>query len=151
MAEFVPLGGNTETIKKDTIDIKAAIQDLKMKLDEAGAISIIEGKSEAGFYDLFRSTHSIDMANTTANIAEADAIFEGSKVLKMLPQYFDNFSNVQLSIYDKLRTNCKITAKNSDTEIVVLAESPIKSLALASGDTIYCRGETFTVTNVVEV
>lgn len=151
MAEFIPLGGNTDAIKRDTIDIKAAVQDLKMKLDEAEAISVIEGKSEAGFYDLFRNAYGIDITNTTANITEADAVFEGNKTLKMLPQHFDSFSNVQLSIYDKMRVNCKITAKNSDTEIVVLVESPIESLALASGDRLFCKGETFTVTNVVEV
>lgn len=139
MAEFIPLGGGktVDSIKRDTVDIKESIQDLKLKLDEAEMISVIEGKGGAGFYDLFRNTYSVDMAATTADISVGNVVFSGEKVLKMLPQYFDDFNNVQLSIYSK-ESKVMVTEQVDETSLVV-------NKPLSTGTKLYYKGEPYIV------
>lgn len=128
-------------------EVRKELLDLKLKLDEKDVIDFISSKSGIGFYDLFTNNDYVDTANTTATIANTNVTFQGSKVLKMKPQNFDNFSKLELAVYDKNRE--KIAADESSTNSITI-KSTIGIGSMTAGDELFYKGVTYTVQSVAE-
>ena len=114
--------------------IKLELLDLKMQLEEANILNFIN-KTGIGFYDLFDTTDNIDIPNTTATVDTVNkkVTFIGSKVLKMLPQSFDSFSNINLNLYTEPKY---ATSKNEvNNSVTVIAEVADKILNI--GDDLF--------------
>lgn len=128
-------------------EVRKELLDLKLKLDEKDVIDFISSKSGIGFYDLFTNNDYVDTVNTTATIANTNVIFPGTKVLKMKPQTFDNFSKLELAVYDKNRE--KIAANESVVNSTTIKAS-IGAGSMVVGDKLFYKGVTYTVQSVAE-
>lgn len=151
--DYAALKYNIEVLgsKKTGTDIQARreIMDIKLKLDEMEVVDYIN-KTGIGFFDLFKDNTNVDINNTTAVVdtTDTDVIFEGSKILKMKPETFDNFDNIELIIYDKEREDIAVDTTVSNENKVQFMILPG---AIVAGDKLYYNGETYTVTGVQEV
>ena len=108
----------------DSTQIDLELLNLKMQLEEASILNFIN-KTGIGFYDLFDTTNNIDIPNTTATVDTVNKkiTFTGSKVLKMLPQTFDSFSNINLNLYTSTSyATSKNEVNNSSTVIAEITD-----------------------------
>lgn len=134
--------------KKRGIETRLELLDVKLKLDEKEVIEFLN-KTGAGFYDLFGTTEYVDTASTTATVdtTAADVIFSGQQLLRLLPQVFSAFGNVELALYDKNRESFKIEVNvDNGTELNVTIPPGTKKV----GDKFYYNGEVYTITGVRE-
>jgi len=116
------------TLKANSISynskIKVELLNLKMQLEEASILNFIN-KTGIGFYDLFDTTDNIDILNTTAVVDTINkkVAFTGSNVLKMTPQTFDSFTNINLNLYTTPKyATSKNEVNNSATVIAEIAD-----------------------------
>jgi len=133
------LGANDAAVRREVLDIK-------LKLDEMNVVEYLN-KTGIGFFDLFEDTSNINTGSTTATISSTDVVFTGTQLLQMLSQNFDNFTTLELAIYDLLRETFTVT--------VEVTASPTISMNITSGSRVigekfYYGGEVYTITNVVE-
>ena len=135
------LKGNDMTARREILDIK-------LKLDEMKIVDYLN-KTGIGFYDLFESLDYVDTDLTTAdvNVTENEVNFNGSKILKMKEQKYDNFNNLELIVYDKAREDIAIDNSVSNSTQV---QFTISIGDMVAGDKLYYNGEVYTITAVNE-
>ena len=136
---------HTSNLNPTDIQTRKEIIDIRLQLDEQ-QVADLPNKTGIGFYDLFRNTDNINTSLTTAVVSEEDVIFSEQKVLKMLPQQFNDFSSMELVLFYKgeikaLRAEANVA---ENTQVRTLYNT-------VAGERFYYNGEVYTVTDVSEV
>lgn len=106
-------------------------------------------KTGIGFFDLFKDKTNIDVGSTTAvvNTVATDVEFTGSKILKFKNELFDNFNNIEVTVYDKNREYIKMDTTSSGQSSFQITMVPG---GIVAGDKFFINGQLVTVSSVVE-
>lgn len=134
-------------VDKKTLQNRTEIFDIKLKLSEANVINFLN-KTGIGFYDLFSSLVNIDDVMTTANVdvVSNNVKFANTKILKMKPETFESFKDLELNVYDSDRVTVSAMANSSNNKLKVL----VTPGSIVSGDKFYFNGVAYTVSSVAE-
>lgn len=134
-------------VDKKTLQNRTEIFDIKLKLSEANVINFLN-KTGIGFYDLFNSLANIDDVMTTANVdvVANNVKFTNIKILKMKPETFESFKDLELNVYDSDRVTVSAMANSANNKLKVL----VTPGSIVSGDKFYFNGVAYTVSSVAE-
>lgn len=127
------------------IESRQEILDIKLKLDELNVVEFIN-KTGIGFFDLFEDSTNVDLANTTATVG-TDVAFVGAKALQMKSQTFDNFTDIELALYDKNRELFDVSVAVNNSATISMNITPGSRTI---GEKFFFNGAVYTITNVVQ-
>jgi Membrane protein involved in colicin uptake len=122
------------------------ILDIKIKLDELNVVEFLN-KTGIGFFDLFEDASNIDSGNTTAIMVDTDVTFTGEKILQMAQQTFEDFTAIELAIYDMERENFNVDVEVDNTATIAMNITPGSRTV---GEKFWHNGEIYTITGVTE-
>lgn len=138
------LNAQLASLKTNDAAVRREVLGIKLKLDEMNVVEFLN-KTGIGFFDLFEDTSNINTGSTTATVSTTDVVFTGTQLLQMLSQNYDNFTTLELAIYDLLRETFTVTPAISNSPTISMN---IKPGSRTIGEKFYYGGEVYTITNV---
>ena len=143
--DIATINSQLSNMNTNDIESRREILDIKLKLDELNVVEFIN-KTGIGFFDLFEDSTNVDLANTTATVG-TDVTFVGAKSLQMKSQTFDNFTDIELALYDKSRELFDVNVAVNNSATISMNITPGSRTV---GEKFYYNGQVYTITNVVE-
>ncbi len=143
--DIATINSQLSNMNTNDIESRREILDIKLKLDELNVVEFIN-KTGIGFFDLFEDSTNVDLANTTATVG-TDVTFAGAKALQMKSQTFDNFTDIELALYDKSRELFDVNVAVNNSATISMNITPGSRTI---GEKFYYNGQVYTITNVVE-
>lgn len=143
--DIVLLQQQSGSLSANDTNVRREVLDIKLKLDEMNVVEYLN-KTGIGFFDLFEDTSNVNTTSTTATVASTDVVFTETQLLQMLSQTFDNFTTLELAIYDLLRETFTVTPAISNSPTISMNITPGSRTV---GEKFYYGGEIYTITNVV--
>lgn len=115
-------------INPHDMQARKEISGIKLKLDEMQVVDFLN-KTGIGYYDLFTDKTGIDEVSTTATVNTTDTKveFTDQQVLKMKPQTFDTFRDIEMNLYvDKVnKANIKGDVINNTSVVTGTTDKPL--------------------------
>ena len=143
--DIATINSQLSNMNTNDIESRREILDIKLKLDELNVVEFIN-KTGIGFFDLFEDSTNVDLSNTTATVG-TDVAFVGAKSLQMKSQTFDNFTDIELALYDKSRELFDVNVAVNNSATISMNITPGSRTV---GEKFYYNGQVYTITNVVE-